>query len=80
MSDSVLSGPQVPWALAGLIRFSPHVPWGLSPFGPPGTLRTGGSQSFQPSNYPLNWGVSVILAPRVSVGLRPPDGLILASH
>ena len=36
--DSVLSAYQVPWGLAG-----------LSPFSPPGTLRTGATQSLRPT-------------------------------
>ena len=49
---SVLSGPRVPWGLAG-----------LSPFSPPGTLGTGVTQSFQAPRYPGDWRDSVLSAP-----------------
>ena len=52
--DSVLSAPQVPWGLAGLI-----------PFRPPCTLRSGGTHSFQAPRYPWDWQDSILSGPQV---------------
>ena len=56
------SGYQSFWLLVpcGLAR--------LSPFGPPGTLKTGGTQSLAPT-YPVDWRGSVLLPPPISRGL-----------
>ena len=58
------SGYQSFWLLVpcGLAR--------LSPFGPPGTLKTGGTQSFCPPRYPEDWRDSVLWAPRYPVDGR----------
>ena len=54
---------------------------GLSPFGPPGTLRSGGTQSFKAPRYPGDWWDSVLSGPQVPWGLaglspfRPPGTL-----
>ena len=65
--DSVLSGPHVPWGLAG-----------LSPVSPSGTLGTGRTQSFQvpryqdwrdSNNFKVPWGLS----PPKKTGTGEPD-------
>ena len=82
--DSVLSDPQVPWELAGLLNhFSPQVPRGLtgpSPFRPAGTLRTGGTQSSQLLGFPGDSRGSVLSTPQVPWGVGSPIGLLLDSH
>ena len=51
---------------------------GLNPFGPPGTLWTGRTQSFCPPRYPEDWWDSVLLAPRYPVDWR--DSVLSASR
>ena len=56
--DSVISGPRVPLGLAR-----------LSPFSPPRTLGSGGTQSFHAPKHPWNWRDSVRSGPQVALGL-----------
>ena len=56
--DSVISGPRVPLGLAR-----------LSPFSPPRTLGSGGTQAFHAPKHPWNWRDSVRSGPQVALGL-----------